>query len=242
MKKHFIGILLLLVLVVCFGWFWIWCANELKSEREDFKYYKLTGNAEFIITNDKYITSDLAFRPKKVKALCAKDNLKSEFVRSDITFANNSIDIKDCDKRFNPVFATDFKVLMDDKPTTLFINKSYNDGIGEVFEINNTKSRVKLTKNCNGYDCNYVVLLNQNGRNQVLFEHYFEPGSYIPSLELATVNWAGDIDGDEKLDLLATYAISSKKNLVELYLSSKAKDDEFVGPSRSQEYRKPLSK
>lgn len=70
------------------------------------------------------------------------------------------------------------------------------------------------------------VVLASNGRNQVLFN---DQGERDPEIV-----WAGDLDGDGKLDLLLNVPSHESATDVRLFLSTAAKGDDLVGQVASQ--------
>ena len=76
--------------------------------------------------------------------------------------------------------------------------------------------------------CDAVVTLSHGARSQVLFRAEDEQllSCDEPHFD---VHWAGDLDGDGRLDLLATFSVKYSDHPRRLYLSSAADEGSLVG-------------
>ncbi|MDT8368708.1 MAG: hypothetical protein RQ745_05845 [Longimicrobiales bacterium] len=75
--------------------------------------------------------------------------------------------------------------------------------------------------------CDATVTLSDGERSQVLFTPAMEPFSCDgPHFDL---HWAGDLDGDRRLDLLATFSLKYSSHPRRLFLSSAAAPGALVG-------------
>lgn len=75
--------------------------------------------------------------------------------------------------------------------------------------------------------CDGTVTLSDGERSQVLFTPEMDPFDCDePHFD---VHWAGDLDGDGRLDLLATFSVKYSNHPRRLYLSSTAAPGDLVG-------------
>lgn len=83
-------------------------------------------------------------------------------------------------------------------------------------------------------DCDAVIVLTEAGRRQQLFDAAGPGITNDPALVLScdephfTVHWAGDLDRDGRLDLLATFSHKYSYHPRQLFLSSGARSHELV--------------
>ena len=89
----------------------------------------------------------------------------------------------------------------------------------------NAPTKYKLAMNCDGERC--PLTLSANGTLQRLF--VFGKDADAGDFKGLRVIWAGDLDGDGKLDLLIDISNHYNVSSVALYLSSKAKSGGLVG-------------
>lgn len=89
----------------------------------------------------------------------------------------------------------------------------------------NAATKYQLAIDCNSGRC--PMTLSANGMSQRLF--VFNKDAESPDFKGLRVIWAGDLDGDGKLDLLVDVTNGYNAGDTALYLSSKAKSGHLVG-------------
>ena len=89
----------------------------------------------------------------------------------------------------------------------------------------NSTTTYELAISCDGRDC--PLTLSENRTLQRLF--VFNDNPYARDFKGLRVIWAGDLDGDGKLDLLVDVSNHDNASDTALYLSSKARSGELVG-------------
>ena len=75
--------------------------------------------------------------------------------------------------------------------------------------------------------CDAVVILTDGGNSQQLYS--LENGQFACDEPHLSVNWAGDLDGDGRLDLVTTFSRKYSYHPRRMYLSSAARPGELVG-------------
>ncbi len=110
---------------------------------------------------------------------------------------------------------------------TCAVNKKEHLDINQQLKLKlgNTESKLIITGKVKEkeYRTNYVITL-QTGQIKQTLLHHNQIGAYsAPSLL-----WAGDLDGDGKLDLIMDTTNDYNARIVTLYLSSKAKAGTLV--------------
>ncbi|HEV2722891.1 MAG TPA: VCBS repeat-containing protein [Thermoanaerobaculia bacterium] len=89
----------------------------------------------------------------------------------------------------------------------------------------NARTTYKLAIDCDGRHC--PLTLSANSTSQRLFVFNNDP--YAVDFKGLRGIWAGDLDGDGKLDLLVDVSNHDNAGDTALYLSSKARSGELVG-------------
>jgi hypothetical protein len=79
------------------------------------------------------------------------------------------------------------------------------------------------------------LLLTVDDKRQLLGSLVFDIEGPGPVSARQYLRWAGDLDGDGKLDLLIEFGMSGSTETV-LFLSSRAQDGELVGAAASFTY------
>lgn len=240
MKKYLAAIVFLSLVVFGFGSFWVWCANNLKEEREDIITYRKNPHSSFLALPSGYFTNELSYKPEKAKVLCVNDqNLKSEIIVSKLQYKTNEIEMKGCKRNYRPVFATDKKANVNDSLTIFsHSDNQLRPGLSKTFMMNGVYSTFKISfeKDLHSNDYIYQVYVSQNGTSQLLTQHYYTDPYEIDKDQALRIEWVGDIDEDGKIDFLISRQIAPSRATLELYVSNNASVGDLVRLFKTQSY------
>lgn len=195
-------------------------------------YFKLFVPQQFITTAETIKENIFLKKTQNAYVICVDSNNSTKVITSKLKKQkNNYYSFDHCPNEFKKAFVVDSGIKIKNPQTVFFKTKEQETGIATIFNIEGYLFKIsksierKIYPNKKEPEVKMTVNLVLDSGEQRLQE------SRILSEELTTdidLIWCGDLDGDKKTDLLLISSDKNKPKRLYLYISSEAKDPDFV--------------